>query len=69
MRVAFEWRTATPDEPVRDEEISVILLPRARGALPAAVMGAVKRAAPFAPPPTHLRDALSKYGVVLQFRP
>ncbi|HZX43696.1 MAG TPA: energy transducer TonB, partial [Myxococcaceae bacterium] len=34
-----------------------------------AVMGAVKRAAPFAPPPTHLRDALSKYGVVLQFRP
>jgi len=29
----------------------------------------VKRAAPFAPPPTHLRDALSKYGVVLQFRP
>ena len=34
-----------------------------------AVMQAVKRAAPFAPPPTHLRDALSKYGVVLQFRP
>ena len=34
-----------------------------------AVMTAVKRAAPFAPPPTHLRDALSKYGVVLQFRP
>lgn len=34
-----------------------------------AVMAAVKRAAPFAPPPTHLRDALSKYGVVLQFRP
>jgi TonB family protein len=34
-----------------------------------AVMGAVKRAAPFAPPPTHLRDALAKYGVVLQFRP
>ena len=34
-----------------------------------AVMMAVKRAAPFAPPPTHLRDALAKYGVVLQFRP
>jgi TonB family protein len=34
-----------------------------------AVMTAVKRAAPFAPPPTHLRDALAKYGVVLQFRP
>jgi len=34
-----------------------------------AVMAAVKRAAPFAPPPTHLRDPLSKYGVVLQFRP
>jgi len=34
-----------------------------------AVMAAVKRAAPFAPPPTHLRDALSKYGVVFQFVP
>ena len=34
-----------------------------------AVMAAVKRAAPFSPPPTHLRDALEKYGVVLQFRP
>ena len=34
-----------------------------------AVMAAVKRAAPFSPPPTHLRDALQKYGVVLQFRP
>lgn len=35
----------------------------------AAVLGAVKRAAPFSPPPPHLRDALQKYGVVLMFRP
>jgi TonB family protein len=34
-----------------------------------AVMAAVKHAAPFSPPPTHLRDALEKYGVVLMFRP
>lgn len=34
-----------------------------------AVMAAVKRAAPFSPPPTHLRDNLEKYGVVLMFRP
>ena len=34
-----------------------------------AVLGAVKRAAPFSPPPTHLRDPLQKYGVVLMFRP
>ncbi len=34
-----------------------------------AVLGAVKRAAPFSPPPTHLREALQKYGVVLMFRP
>jgi colicin import membrane protein len=34
-----------------------------------AVMTAVKRAAPFSPPPPHLRDPLQKYGVVLQFRP
>ncbi len=34
-----------------------------------AVLEAVKRAAPFAPPPGHLRNALQKYGIVLQFRP
>jgi colicin import membrane protein len=34
-----------------------------------AVLAAVKRAAPFSPPPPHLRDPLQKYGVVLQFRP
>lgn len=34
-----------------------------------AVLEAVKRAAPFAPPPSHLRSALQKYGIVLQFRP
>jgi protein TonB len=33
-----------------------------------AVMAAVKAPRP-SPPPTHLRDALAKYGVVLQFRP
>jgi TonB family protein len=34
-----------------------------------AVLAAVKRAAPFAPPPDHLRTPLQKYGIVLQFRP
>ncbi len=34
-----------------------------------AVLDAVKRSAPFAPPPGHLRNALQKYGIVLQFRP
>jgi TonB family protein len=34
-----------------------------------AVLAAVKRAAPFAPPPDHLRSTLQKYGIVLQFRP
>jgi TonB family protein len=34
-----------------------------------AVLAAVKRAAPFAPPPSHLRAQLKKDGIVLQFRP
>ncbi|MBN1203877.1 MAG: TonB C-terminal domain-containing protein [Myxococcaceae bacterium] len=34
-----------------------------------AVLTAVKRASPFSPPPDHLRDALQKQGVVLEFRP
>jgi|SRR5262245_37603719 len=34
-----------------------------------AVVGAVKKAAPFAPPPDHLRSALQKKGVALEFRP
>jgi TonB family protein len=34
-----------------------------------AVLAAVKRAAPFAPPPTHLRAALQKYGIAIKFRP
>ena len=34
-----------------------------------AVLAAVKRAAPFAPPPPPLRSALQRYGIVLQFRP
>lgn len=34
-----------------------------------AVLAAVKRAAPFAPPPAHQRNALQKYGKSIQFRP
>jgi TonB family protein len=35
----------------------------------AAVLAAVKKASPFSPPPDHLRDALQKQGVVLEFHP
>jgi TonB family protein len=35
----------------------------------AAVLSAVKKASPFSPPPDHLRDALQKQGVVLEFHP
>lgn len=35
----------------------------------AAVTGAVKKAAPFGPPPDHLRDSLKKTGVQLVFSP
>lgn len=34
-----------------------------------AVMGAVKKAAPFSPPPEHLRDSLKKAGVAISFTP
>jgi protein TonB len=34
-----------------------------------AVLGAVKKAAPFSAPPEHLRDALKKSGVPLVFTP
>ncbi len=34
-----------------------------------AVIGAVKKAAPFSPPPEHLRDSLKKSGVALVFTP
>ncbi len=34
-----------------------------------AVLAAVKKAAPFSPPPDHLRDALQKTGVTLEFTP
>jgi TonB family protein len=34
-----------------------------------AVLAAVKRTAPFSPPPDHLRDALQRKGVALEFRP
>ncbi|XXF76611.1 TonB family protein [Myxococcaceae bacterium GXIMD 01537] len=35
----------------------------------AAVLVAVRKAAPFSPPPDHIRDPLQKSGVVLEFRP
>jgi TonB family protein len=35
----------------------------------AIVLAAVKKAAPFSPPPQHLRDLLQKQGVVLEFSP
>ncbi|WP_224244016.1 TonB family protein [Hyalangium gracile] len=35
----------------------------------AAVLAAVKKAAPFSPPPDHLRESLQKQGIVLEFRP
>ncbi len=34
-----------------------------------AVLGAVKKAAPFGPPPPHLKDTLKNKGVPLRFRP
>jgi protein TonB len=34
-----------------------------------AVIGAVKKAAPFSPPPEHLRDSLKKAGVAFVFTP
>lgn len=34
-----------------------------------AVLLAVKRAQPFSPPPSHLRDALQRSGVILEFTP
>jgi TonB family protein len=33
------------------------------------VLAAVKKASPFAPPPEHLRDALQRKGIALEFRP
>jgi TonB family protein len=35
----------------------------------AAVLGAIRKAAPFGPPPEHLRDSLKKTGVALVFSP
>ncbi len=34
-----------------------------------AVLAALKKAAPFSPPPEHLRDSLQKVGVTLEFKP
>ncbi len=39
------------------------------GVFDSAVMSAIKKAAPFSPPPPHLRDALRKTGVSLRFTP
>jgi TonB family protein len=33
------------------------------------VLAAVKKASPFSPPPEHLRDALQRRGIALEFRP
>jgi TonB family protein len=43
--------------------------PSGNDLLDSAVMAAVRRASPFSPPPTHLRDSLQKVGVQLEFRP
>jgi hypothetical protein len=43
LDVTLDWRTATPEEPLRDGEIAIVVLERPRGALPARVMGAVDR--------------------------
>jgi hypothetical protein len=43
LGVTLDWHTARPEEPVREDEISIILLARPRGALPPRVMGAVGR--------------------------
>jgi TonB family protein len=52
-------------------ELSRVRLAKSSGndLFDSSVLAAVKRAAPFAPPPSHLRNALKKYGIVLQFRP
>ncbi|HYO55117.1 TonB family protein [Archangium sp.] len=39
------------------------------GLFDSAVLAAVKKAAPFSPPPDHLRDTLQKSGIVLEFSP
>jgi TonB family protein len=39
------------------------------GLFDSAVLAAVKKASPFSPPPDHLRDALQKNGIVLEFSP
>jgi hypothetical protein len=43
LDVAVDWRVAVPEELAGEDEISIIVLPRPRGALPAHVMGAVNR--------------------------
>ncbi len=43
--------------------------PAATTLFDSAVLAAVKKASPFSPPPDHLRDALQKSGIVLEFSP
>jgi len=68
-RIRLTAQVAIFISPAGQLERSRLARPSGNDLFDSAVMTAVKRAAPFAPPPTHLRDALQKYGVVLQFRP
>ena len=54
----------------RGEVVKVVLAKSSGNDLfDSAVIAAVKRAAPFSPPPDHLREKLQSQGVVLEFRP
>ena len=46
-----------------------ISVPSGNETFDAAVLGAVKKTAPFTPPPDHLRDSLKKDGVAIVFTP
>jgi protein TonB len=54
----------------RDGEVLNVKLTKPSGneLFDAAVLGAVKKASPFSPPPDHLRDSLKKQGVAFVFR-
>src|SRR5262245_1485501 len=54
-----------------DGEVAAVKLahPSGNALFDGAVLSAVKKAAPFPPPPAHLRDALQRDGVVLRFKP
>jgi TonB family protein len=55
----------------RSGEVLKVQLSRSSGnqLFDASVLTAVKKAAPFSPPPDHLREALQRKGIVLEFRP